>query len=91
MVVCEGIWSDKMKRKTIDNIIKFIWAILLFTSWVIISVMAGMEGEWWSLFRINPEEYGMWAIEFSYLNIVIIAVLSIIGGGTIFRIFEKRI
>ncbi|WP_394237389.1 hypothetical protein [Niallia oryzisoli] len=37
-----------------------------------------MEDQWWSMYRINPEEHGLWALKISYLKLLIFAALSVI-------------
>jgi hypothetical protein len=43
-----------------------------------LSLNKGTEGEWWSMFSLNPEKYGLMALEFSVLKIYIFASLSVI-------------
>ena len=79
-----------MSEKTANIIIWFLWAIFLFVSWGILSFAQGMEGQWWSLIKINPEKYGPWALEISYLKIFIFASVSVVVSYFINSFFWKK-
>jgi hypothetical protein len=61
-------------------IIRCLWAVFLFSLWIILSLNNGTEGEWWSMFSLNPEKYGPMALDFSIFKIFIFAFLSVITG-----------
>ena len=67
-----------MSKRTIIMIIRSLWAFFVFGSWVILSQTNGMNGQWWSMYRLNPEKYSHWALEFSYSKLFIFASLSVI-------------
>jgi hypothetical protein len=70
----------KMSKRTMVMIIRSLWAFFLFGLWVILSQTKGMNGQWWSMYRLNPEKYSHWALEFSYIKLFIFASLSIISA-----------
>jgi hypothetical protein len=61
-------------------IIRSLWAFFLFGLWVIFSQSIGLNGQWWSMYRLNPEKYSHRALEFSYYKILIFASLSVISA-----------
>jgi hypothetical protein len=67
-----------LSKKTTDFIICCLWALFLFGLWVIVSFFKGTEGEWWSIYNLNPEKPSPWALEFSYFKIFIAVSLSVI-------------
>ena len=67
-----------MSKRTTTIIIRCLWTFFLFGLWVILSLNKGTEGEWWSMFSLNPEIDGPRALEFAFFKIFIFAFLSII-------------
>ncbi len=59
-----------------NYIIFFSWFLFLAILWVIVSFSKGESGQWWSMYRLNTDKYGPWALEFSYVKISIAAVIS---------------
>ena len=60
-------------------IIVFAWIMFIFGLWIVMSFFIGTEGQWWSIFHLDPEKYGPMALEFSYSKISIFAFLYAIG------------
>jgi len=79
-----------LNKKIANLIIVFIWAIFLFGIWVFMSLGQGTEGQWWSLLKINFEEYGPMAIEFSYLKIFIFSIIFVILAFFITKLPRKK-
>jgi hypothetical protein len=46
--------------------------------WIVISFFEGVNGQWWSMYRLNPHKYGPWALELSYIKVSIAAVISLV-------------
>ncbi|MFP7732259.1 hypothetical protein ACLHDF_02330 [Priestia aryabhattai] len=65
-----------MDKKMTNYIIFFSWFLFLAILWVIVSFSKGESGQWWSMYRLNTDKYGPWALEFSYVKISIAAVIS---------------
>jgi len=59
-------------------IIFFSWFLFLVLLWIVVSLFKGENGQWWSMYRLNPDKYGPWALEVSYAKIGIAAVISIV-------------
>jgi hypothetical protein len=67
-----------MNSRIMEFIIWFLWGFFLFGMWVTWSLYKGTGGQWWSMFSLNPEKSGPWAMEFSFIKILISASLSLI-------------
>ncbi|PHF72226.1 hypothetical protein [Priestia aryabhattai] len=67
-----------MNKKMASYIIFFSWFLFLFLLWIVISLFKGENGQWWSMYRLNPNKYGPWALEVSYLKFWIAAVISLV-------------
>ncbi|MGG3610653.1 hypothetical protein ABET09_28315 [Priestia megaterium] len=66
-----------MVKKRSNYIIFFSWFLVLVLLWIVISFFEGVNGQWWSMYRLNPHKYGPWALEISYIKISIAAVISL--------------
>ncbi|PFK67539.1 hypothetical protein COJ21_23955 [Priestia megaterium] len=60
-----------MNKKNVDSIVFSIWFVILFFLWVIITLLIGTNGQWWSIYRLNPQEYGPWALHVSEMKMVV--------------------
>jgi len=69
-----------LSKRTTFIIIRCLWAFFLFGLWVILSQSKGQNGQWWSMYRMNPEKISLWALEFSYFKIFTFASLSLISA-----------
>lgn len=69
-----------MSKRTTIIIIRCLWAFFLFGLWVILSQSKGLNGQWWSMYRMNPEKTSLLALEFSYFKIFIFTSLSVISA-----------
>jgi ABC-type Fe3+ transport system permease subunit len=67
-----------MVKKRSNYIIFFSWFLVLVLLWIVISFFEGVNGQWWSMYRLNPDEYGPWALEVSYIKVSIAAVISLV-------------
>ncbi|WP_369361305.1 hypothetical protein [Priestia megaterium] len=67
-----------MNRKVSNYIIFFVWFLLLVLLWIFVSLFKGENGQWWSMYRLNSDKYGPWALELSYIKIAIAAVISLV-------------
>ncbi|MEH7148619.1 hypothetical protein [Priestia megaterium] len=67
-----------MNRKVSNYIIFFVWFLLLVLLWIVVSLFKGENGQWWSMYRLNLDKYGPWALELSYIKIAIAAVISLV-------------
>ncbi|MGG0509346.1 hypothetical protein ABE078_17900 [Priestia megaterium] len=67
-----------MNRKVSNYIIFFVWFLLLVLLWIVVSLFKGENGQWWSMYRLNPHKYGPWALELSYIKIGVAAVISLV-------------
>jgi hypothetical protein len=67
-----------MSKKISEYVIFLSWFIFLFTLWAVVTLSKGIDGQWWSILRLNPEEHEPFALEFSYVKIIIAAILSFI-------------
>ncbi|MGW9019717.1 hypothetical protein [Priestia megaterium] len=65
-----------MSKKTFEYVIFVSWFIFLFTLWAVVTLSEGINGQWWSILRLNPEVPEPFALEFSYIKIIIAAILS---------------
>ncbi|MFQ6391267.1 hypothetical protein ACLNAR_26145 [Priestia aryabhattai] len=68
-----------MNKKMVSYIIFFSWFLFLVLLWIFVSLFKGENGQWWSMYRLNPVKYGPWALELSYIKIIIAAaVISLV-------------
>ena len=67
-----------MNKKMASYIIFFSWFLFLVLLWIVVSLFKGENGQWWSMYRLNPDNYGPWALEVSYPKIGIAAVISLV-------------
>ena len=67
-----------MNRKVSNYIIFFVWFLFLVLLWIVVSFFKGENGQWWSMYRLNLDKYGPWALEISYIKIAIAAVISLV-------------
>jgi len=66
-----------MNKKTANYIIFFSWFLFLVLLWIVVSLFKGENGQWWSMYRLNPDKYGLRALELSYIKVIIAAVISL--------------
>jgi len=55
-----------------------VWFLFLFLLWITFSFSNGQDGQWWSMYHLNVNQYGPWALELSYIKISIAAVISLV-------------
>ncbi|MCU7741259.1 hypothetical protein N7983_26780 [Priestia megaterium] len=67
-----------MVKKRSNYIIFFSWFLVLVLLWIVISSFQGVNGQWWSMYRLNPHKYGPWALELSYIKVSIATVISLV-------------
>ncbi|MDH2449274.1 hypothetical protein [Priestia megaterium] len=67
-----------MVKKRSNYIIFFSWFLVLVLLWIVISFFEGVNGQWWSMYRLNPHKYGPWSLELSYIKVGIAAVISLV-------------
>ncbi|KML31402.1 MULTISPECIES: hypothetical protein [Priestia] len=67
-----------MVKKSSNYIIFFSWFLVLVLLWIVISFFEGINGQWWSMYRLNPHKYGPWALELSYIKVSIATVTSLV-------------
>ncbi|MFE0342689.1 hypothetical protein ACFW0L_13480 [Priestia megaterium] len=67
-----------MVKKRSNYIIFFSWFLVLVLLWIVISFFEGVNGQWWSMYRLNPHKYGPWALELSYIKVSIAAVICLV-------------
>jgi ABC-type sulfate transport system permease component len=67
-----------MVKKRSNYIIFFSWFLVLVLLWIVISFFEGVNGQWWSMYRLNPHKYGLWSLELSYIKVGIAAVISLV-------------
>ena len=67
-----------MSRKVSNYLIFFVWSLFLVILWIVISFFKDENGQWWSMYRLNPDKYGTWALELSYIKVGIAAVISLV-------------
>ncbi|MET3689712.1 hypothetical protein ABIC37_005262 [Priestia megaterium] len=67
-----------MHKKLVDYIIFFLWFVILFFSWVIITLLEGTSGQWWSIYWLIPEEYGPWALDVSEVKVIVAAIIFLL-------------
>ncbi|MFP3668705.1 hypothetical protein SB717_26560 [Priestia sp. SIMBA_032] len=79
-----------MKKRIASYIIFTLWSLFLFFLWIIFSFSKGTDGEWWSIYRLNPDKYGPWSLEFSYIKIIIAAIISLIIARIITLGFKRK-
>jgi len=80
-----------MNKKMASYIIFFSWFLFLFLLWIVISLFKGENGQWWSMYFLNPDKYGPWALEFSYIKVGIAAVISIVIAYIVSFRFKRKI
>ncbi|MCF8890825.1 hypothetical protein [Priestia megaterium] len=66
-----------MNKKMANYIIFFSWFLFLVLLWIVVSLFKGENGQWWSMYRLNPDKYGPRALELSYIKVIIAAVISL--------------
>ncbi|MGX4607995.1 hypothetical protein [Priestia sp. JNUCC 25] len=79
-----------MNRKVSNYIIFFVWFLFLVLLWIFVSLFKGENGQWWSMYRLNPDKYGPWALELSYIKIVIAAVISLVTASMVSFGFKRH-
>ena len=79
-----------MSKKTSEYVILLLWFIFLFTLWALVTLLEGTNGQWWSILRLNPEVPEPFALEFSYLKIIIVAILSFMLAYFIVLLLRKK-
>ncbi|MEI4529057.1 hypothetical protein [Priestia megaterium] len=79
-----------MNRKVSNYIIFFVWFLFLVLLWIVVSFFKGENGQWWSMYRLNLDKYGPWALEISYIKIVIVAVISIVIAYKVSFGFKRK-
>ncbi|MBU8756768.1 hypothetical protein KM927_25150 [Priestia megaterium] len=80
-----------MNKKMASYIIFFSWFLFLVLLWIVVSLFKGENGQWWSMYRLNPDKYGPWALEISYPKVGIATVISlVIAYMVIFGLKRKR-
>ncbi|MED4254972.1 hypothetical protein P4689_20490 [Priestia megaterium] len=67
-----------MIKKRSNYIIFFSWFLVLVLFWIVISFFEGENGQWWSMYCLNPNKYGPWALELSYIKVSIATVISLV-------------
>jgi ABC-type sulfate transport system permease component len=66
-----------MNKKMTNYIIFFSWFLFLVLLWIVVSLFKGENGQWWSIYRLNADKYGLWALEISYTKFSIAALISL--------------
>ncbi|MFZ7825869.1 hypothetical protein [Priestia sp. J2] len=79
-----------MNRKVSNYIIFFVWFLLLILLWIVVSLFKGENGQWWSMYRLNLDKYGPWALELSYIKIAIAAVISLVIASMMHFGFKRH-
>ncbi|GAB1779870.1 hypothetical protein [Priestia megaterium] len=67
-----------MDKKLVSYIIFLLWFIVLFFLWVIITLLEGTSGQWWSIYRLIPEEYGPWALDVSEVKVIVAGIIFLL-------------
>jgi hypothetical protein len=67
-----------MNNRMMDLVAWILWSVFLFGLWITCSFYKGMGGQWWSMFSLNPEKSGPWAMEFSMVKLLLSATLSLL-------------
>lgn len=80
----------QVNKKKSNYIIFPLWFLVLFFLWIIISLSAGANGQWWSMYRFNPEKYGPWALEFSHIKIIMAAVISLLIAYVVAFVLTRK-
>ncbi len=52
------------------------WFLFLVLLWIVGSFFKCKNGQWWSMYRLNLDKYGPWALELSYIKVIIATVIS---------------
>ncbi|WP_394542748.1 hypothetical protein [Priestia aryabhattai] len=79
-----------MNRKVSNYIIFFVWFLFLVLLWIVLSLFKGENGQWWSMYRLNLDKYGLWALELSYIKIAIAAVISLVIAYMVSFGFKRK-
>ena len=79
-----------MNKKLANYIIFFSWFLFLVLLWIVISLFKGENGQWWSMYRLNPHKYGPWALELSHIKFVIAAVVSLVIAYMVSFGFKRK-
>ncbi|MFS2173997.1 hypothetical protein [Priestia megaterium] len=66
-----------MNKKMTNYIIFFSWLLFLVLLWIVVSLFKGENGQWWSMYRLNVDKYGLWALEISYIKFSIATFISL--------------
>ena len=66
-----------MNKKMTNYIIFFSWFLFLVLLWIVVSLFKGENGQWWSMYRLNADKYGLWALEISYIKFSIATFISL--------------
>ncbi|MEJ9314917.1 hypothetical protein P4655_26585 [Priestia megaterium] len=80
-----------MNKKIVNYIIFFSWFSFLVLLWIFVSLFKGENGQWWSMYRLNPDKYGPWALELSYIKVIIATVISIVIAYIVSFRFKRKI
>ncbi|MFT7827385.1 MULTISPECIES: hypothetical protein [Priestia] len=81
-----------MNKKMTNYIIFFSWFLFLVLLWIVVSLFKGENGQWWSMYRLNADKYGLWALEISYIKFSICCFYLIINSlHSEFWIQKKKI
>jgi len=79
-------------NKKMTNCIIFISCFLfLILLWIIVSFFEGENGQWWSMYRLNSDEYGPWSLKLSYIKVSMVTVISIVIAYIVSFRFERNI
>jgi len=79
-----------VNRKVSNYIIFFVWFLFLILLWIVVSFFKGENGQWWSMYRLNLDKYGPWALEISYIKIAIAAVISLVIAYMVSFGFKRK-
>ncbi|MEH7000883.1 hypothetical protein [Priestia megaterium] len=79
-----------MNSKVSNYIIFFVWFLFLVLLWIVASFFKGENGQWWSMYRLNLDKYGPWALEISYIKIAIVAVISLVIAYMVSFGFKRK-
>lgn len=79
-----------MNRKVSNYIIFFVWFLFLILLWIVVSFFKGENGQWWSMYRLNLDKYGPWALEISYIKFAIAAVISLVIAYMVSFGFKRK-
>ncbi|WP_154974958.1 hypothetical protein [Priestia megaterium] len=79
-----------MNRKVSNYIIFFVWFLFLVLLWIVVSFFKGENGQWWSMYHLNLDKYGPWALEISYIKVAIAAVISLVIAYMVSFGFKRK-